>query len=98
MKQGYTHEITLKAAIDKFIDHYKLRYKFDEYQITENWKELAGASIYKHTTDLYIKNNQLHIEVNSSVAKQELMFMRSRLKELINRKMGKSAITEIIIH
>ena len=87
----------LKSAIQEFIDFYQLRYKFDEKLILESWKELAGSLIYKHTTDINLKDDKLYIHIKSSVAKQELMFMRNRLVELINRKLGKKVVEEIII-
>ncbi|MFC2113989.1 DUF721 domain-containing protein [Bacteroidota bacterium] len=87
----------LKNAIQEFIDHYELRYKFDEKLILESWSELAGALIYKHTTDINLKNRKLYVHIKSSVAKQEMMFMRNRLIELINRKMGKKVVDEIIL-
>lgn len=87
----------LKKAIQDFIDYYDLRYKFDERKILETWEELAGKKIYKHTEDINLKDGKLYIKVKSSVAKQELLFMKNRLLELINRKMGKKAVTEIVV-
>lgn len=87
----------LKKAIQDFIDFYDLRYKFDERQILESWEEIAGKMIYKHTEDINLKDDTLFIKVKSSVAKQELLFMKNRLLELINRKMGKNVVKEIVI-
>jgi predicted nucleic acid-binding Zn ribbon protein len=87
----------LKKAIQDFIDHYGLRYHFDERQILEEWENLVGKQIYKHTEDVNLKDTKLYVKVKSSVARQELLFMKSRLVELINRKLGKNVIEEIII-
>ncbi|MBT3301492.1 MAG: DUF721 domain-containing protein [Bacteroidetes bacterium] len=87
----------LKKAIQDFIDYYDLRYKFDERSILESWEEIAGKKIYKHTEDINLNGSQLFIKVKSSVAKQELLFMKNRLMELINRKMGKEVVKEIIV-
>ena len=89
---------TIKQAIDQFIDHYNLRYKFDERQIVEAWEEIAGKMICKHTTNLYLKDKKLHVEVRSSVAKQELLFIKSRLIKHINKKLNKEVTDEIIVH
>ncbi len=91
-------EKILGNIIDDFIDHYNLRYKFDEKNITESWEEIAGKMICKHTTNLYIEKKTLHVEVKSAVARQELMFIKSRLIGLINRKMNKEVIEEIVVH
>ncbi|NLJ06354.1 MAG: DUF721 domain-containing protein [Sphingobacteriales bacterium] len=90
-------EVTLKEAINKFIEHYNLRIKFDERRITEHWQEIAGELIYRHTTNLFIKENVLFIEVNSSVVKQELIFLKARLKTVINRFLGQEIIKDIKI-
>jgi len=89
------NEISLKQAIDKFIDQYNLRIKFDERRITESWKEIAGEMIYKHTTDLYVKDKTLVLTVNSPVAKQEILFLKGRMKVVINRFLGKELIHDI---
>jgi len=89
------NELSLKEAIDRFIDQYNLKIKFEERKLTEAWQEIAGELIDKHTTDLYIKDKILYISVNSPVVKQELMFLKSRMKVVINRYFAKELIHEI---
>lgn len=90
-------EVTLKEAINKFIEQYNLRIKFDERRLIEHWKHLAGDLIDKHTTNLFIKENILYIEVNSSIVKQELLFLKTRLKTVINRFFEQEIIKDIKI-
>lgn len=91
------NEVTLKQAIDKMIDAYKLRGKFNELKLRETWEEVVGVHISKHTTKIQIKDYKLYVKVDSPVVKQELMFMRSRLLSLINRKFNYKIIDEINI-
>jgi predicted nucleic acid-binding Zn ribbon protein len=91
------NEVTLKQAIDKLIDAYKLRGKFNELKLRDTWEEVVGEHIAKHTKKIKIKDYKLYVKVDSPVVKQELMFMRSRLLSLINRKFNYKIVDEIII-
>lgn len=90
-------EQPLKDVIEKLIDAYKLRSKFDEKKIKTEWGEIAGKHIEKNTKELILKENKLYIKVESSVVRQELLFIRNRLIEVINRRFGKKMIEEIIV-
>lgn len=90
-------EITLKEAIDKYIDAFKMRAKFDEKSIEKIWPEVVGSAMATHTKEMKFSDGKLYVKTNSSVARQELSFMRSRLVIAINRKLGKKLLNEIIV-
>jgi predicted nucleic acid-binding Zn ribbon protein len=90
-------EQPLKDVIEKLIDAYKLRSKFDEKALQADWGEIAGKHIEKYTKELTIREKKLYIKVESSVVRQELTFIRSRLIEVINRRFGKKMIEEIVV-
>lgn len=89
--------MTLKQAIDKLIDAYQLRAKFDELKLAETWEEVVGKHISSHTIEIRIKDYKLFVKIDSPVVKQELTFMRSRLLSLINRKFNHKIVDEIVI-
>jgi len=92
-----SNEITLKQAIEKFIDAYKLRPKIDEKRISALWSEIVGEKLAQHSKFVEIREKKLYIKAESSVVRQELVFMRSRIKMLINRKAGNELVNEIVI-
>ncbi|MEA3496405.1 MAG: DUF721 domain-containing protein [Bacteroidota bacterium] len=95
---GLSNETTLKAAIEKYIEVYQLRGKFDENKIRNIWNEVVGEQIGKRTTSISLDKKKLKVKLDSSVAKQELLFMRTRIINVINRKAGKKIVAEIVVY
>jgi predicted nucleic acid-binding Zn ribbon protein len=89
-------EITLKDAIDRLLNAYKLKPKLNEAKLTERWELIVGKMIEKHTRNLYIKNTKLYVKLDSSVVRQEMMYARTSIIEKVNSELGGKYIDEII--
>ena len=89
------HEKTLGQALNQYLNNSKLKEKLLEVQITEIWKEISDAVVNKHTREIILKDRKLVIRVDSSVVRQELNFIKSRLIIAINRKLETPFIEEI---
>lgn len=91
-----SNETTLKDALEKLIGTYKLRGKLQETQLVANWEKVVGKMIDKHTRDLYIKGSKLHVKIDSSVVRQELMYARTQLLDKVNEELGGKYIEDIV--
>jgi|SRR5690606_5372185 len=91
------NDITLKEAIEKMLDVYKLRRKFDETALIAAWPQLMGNAIANRTRQLYIRDKKLFVRVESSVIKHELLLMRSQIIGRMNEHVGQVVIEELII-
>jgi len=89
--------ISLKEALKKVVDNYQLSQKLNEVKLNDLWEELAGKTIKEHTTRIEIKEKTLYIKVDSSVVRQELNFIKSRLKKVINNRFGSEYINQITV-
>ncbi len=87
----------LGSAIDAFIKSMKLGDKYYETKLKENWEELMGPSIAKHTNDIYLKNGMLFIHLDSAPLKQELTYHTDRMRSNANEFLATSAVKEIVI-
>jgi predicted nucleic acid-binding Zn ribbon protein len=90
-------DVTLKQALDKLLETYKLKKKFDETSILNAWPEIMGPTIASRTTSLYIKDRKLFIKVESSVIKHELMLMRNQILERLNEYVGQTVVEEVVL-
>ena len=90
-----SNEITIKSAIDGFLDNYNLKRKMREQELIKSWGEITGKLVEKHTTDIYFKDKKLFVKLNSASVRQELSFMKSRLIQVINRKFENDFIDDI---
>ncbi|MNK06365.1 hypothetical protein D3C87_242600 [compost metagenome] len=90
------NDITLKQAIDKLLNHYKLRGKFDETGIVAMWPEIMGTAVANRTKQIYIHQKKLFVRIESSVVKNELLIVKSAIIDKLNEKSGSNVITDIV--
>ncbi len=73
----------------------------DEYarqQVVFLWPEVVGPTINRHTTRRWIDGESMHVCLDSSVLKNELMYLTDSITLRLNDIMGRTVITKIIIH
>ncbi|KQS35252.1 DUF721 domain-containing protein [Pedobacter sp. Leaf194] len=90
------NDVTLKDAIGKMLDVYRLRRKFDETSILAIWPEIMGTAIANRTKQIYIHDKKLFIRIESSVIKNELVLVRQGIIQKLNAHAGSEVITEMI--
>jgi len=49
---------------------------FYEHRLISGWKKIVGDTIAKATHNIYMKNQTLHVELNSPILRNELMMKR----------------------
>ena len=77
------------------LEQTSLQNRMDELKAADMWKHVAGESISKLTGNPVVKNGVMSIGVPNASLRNELHMNRSRLREIINRNIGKEIITEI---
>ncbi|EEI91735.1 hypothetical protein HMPREF0765_2682 [Sphingobacterium spiritivorum ATCC 33300] len=90
-------DIGIKQAIEKWVDTYRLRRKFDESSIVNAWPEIIGKAIANRTQKIYIKDRKMYVKVESAVIKNELALMRRQIIGRLNEYVGQVVIEELII-
>lgn len=90
------NDITLKEAVEKMLNVYKLRSKFDQTSVVALWPEIMGNAIANRTKQIYVSQQKLFVRIESSVIKNELLMVRTGIIQKINERTGSEVITEII--
>lgn len=90
------NDITLKEGIDKMLNIYKLRGKFEETSMVALWPELMGRAVANRTTQIYVHQKKLFVRIESSVIKNELLMVRTGIIQKLNERAGSEVITEIV--
>jgi hypothetical protein len=88
--------ISLAEAVNDYIKEMNLGGKLNEITIINSWEEIVGKAISSRTTKIYIKDHVLHVHLNSSVVRNELLMLREALREKLNSKAGSEVIKEIV--
>jgi len=88
----------LKKIINDLLETYRLKSKFNETNIAKTWEKAVGPLIAGKTTKIFLNNKILHITLSSAPLKQELLFSKQQLLQLLWDEYGKDTISDIYIY
>jgi predicted nucleic acid-binding Zn ribbon protein len=91
------NEHSIKDAIESLLKTYKLDDRLAERRLINSWEEVMGKMIANHTKDLYIKNKQLFVTLDSSALRNELSMARTKIIKMMNDTAGREVINEVIL-
>lgn len=91
------NEHSLKDAIEQLLKTYKLDDRLAEKRLIASWERVMGGMIAKHTTDIYIKHQQLFVTLDSAALRNELLLAKSKIVKLLNDEAGRHVINEVIL-
>ena len=87
----------LKEILNEYINALGHRRKLKEVNIISQWEKLMGKAIANHTTNIYIKNKTLFVQLNSSVLRSELMMHRESIINHLNESVGERVIDKVVL-
>ena len=76
---------------------YRLDDKLAERRLIQSWETVMGKMISNHTKDIFIKNKQLFIILDSSVLRNELSMGKTKIVAMMNEAVGSEVITDIVL-
>ena len=91
-----TNDKTLKEAMEQMLKVYRLKGKYDETFAIASWEEVVGKAVASRTKEIFIRDKKLFVRLESSVVKNELKMMRTKIIDNLNEKAGAEVIQEII--
>lgn len=86
----------LEAAFNELLKAYRIEDKFKENLLIGSWGEIVGKTISDRTTSVFIKDKKLFVKLSSGPIKKELMLNRSKVLVLIEEKVGKGVVDELV--
>lgn len=93
----FSNEQTIKDVINNLLGEYHIKEKLSEVNIVQSWERLMGKLIAKNTTKIYIKSKKLFIHLESPALRQELLYSKTRIIEIINKEAATELIHEVVI-
>jgi predicted nucleic acid-binding Zn ribbon protein len=86
----------LEAAFNELLKAYRLEDKFRENLLISSWGEIVGRTISDRTVSVFIKDKKLYVKLSSGPIKKELMLNRSKVMILIEERVGKGVVEEMV--
>ena len=68
---------------------------YNQYRLIEAWPEVMGPIVERHTANIFIKNQTLHVQLTSPAIKQTLMMEHRALARKLNEHVGAQVIEDI---
>lgn len=85
----------IDKVIDRLLKAYQLDGRMREMDIISAWEEMMGKAVANRTDKLAIHSGVLHIKLNSSVMRDELLHGKQVIIERVNQKAGEELIKDV---
>ena len=89
-------EQTIGAAIKEWLKESGMDDKMIETSLLNEWENIVGPIINNHTTSKRIHNTVLYISLDSASLRHELGYAREKLRQQLNKTVGKEIIKTIV--
>lgn len=85
----------LRSFIGKLLNEYRLQASYNEARVRDAWEKVMGSYVLKRTTNLFLKEGVLFIELDSASLRNEVLMARSELQNELNQRIGAEIVKEI---
>ncbi len=90
-------EYSLSDALKQFLNQSRLKGSILALQIDEVWEKIMGKTIARYTDKIEIHGHTLFINTSVAPLKQELLYKKEKIIELVNEALGEKVIKEVVI-
>ena len=87
---------TIGEAIGKMLEKYQIRAQFDESAVRPHWEGLVDKQIASRTTEVYVKDKILFLQLSSAPLANELRIAKPKLIVSLNKAFGYEVIADIV--
>jgi predicted nucleic acid-binding Zn ribbon protein len=90
-------EYSLGDAMRQFLNQSRLKGGIQAIQISEVWEKIMGKTIARYTDKIEIHGQTLYIHTSVAPLRQELLYKKEKIIELVNEALGEKVIREVVI-
>lgn len=90
-------EYSVGDAMKQFLNQSKLKGSVLALQIDEVWEKIMGKTIARYTDKIEIHGTTLYITTSVAPLKQELLYKKETIIQLVNEALQEELIREVVI-
>lgn len=90
-------EISFQDAMQQFLKNSRLKTGVQAVQIEELWEKIMGKTIARYTEKIQIIGTTLFITSSVAPLKNELLYQKDRIIEMVNEALGDKTIREVVV-
>ena len=87
----------MAEALQLFLNKSKLKTGVQAMQIEDVWEKIMGKTVAKYTDKLQIIGSTLFVSTTVAPLKNELVYQKEKIIELVNVELGEKIIKEVVI-
>lgn len=88
---------SIGEALSLLLERSAWKPKVQEIRMREEWGDMMGNTISKHTRNIALNGSILTIYTEVAALKQELLFSKEQLIARINEHFGEKVVTDIVV-
>ena len=96
MRQRNTEQIG--EVIQQFMRLNGIETPYNQYRLIQSWPEVMGATISRYTSNIFIKNQTLHVQITSPAVKQNLLMEHRSIARRLNEHVGAQVIEDVTFY
>ncbi|TWO32543.1 DUF721 domain-containing protein [Seonamhaeicola sediminis] len=97
MPKRHNEHISIKDALKQFVEANNLENGLDKVNVADAWEKLMGNGVNNYTTSINLQRDTLHIQLSSSVLREELSYGKQKIINMLNEELGKEIIKKLIL-
>ncbi len=97
MTKRNNDNLKLSDALKDFVTENKLQKGLDKIDVEDAWKSVMGNGVNHYTTSIQLQNDVLHVQLSSSVLREELTYGNQKIITILNEFLGKELIKKLIL-
>ncbi len=90
--------LPLDEIVNQLLRQEGLETPLNERRLIDAWETVAGATIARYTTEKFIRNQVLFVNILNPALRSELSMMKTQLVDRLNAVIGARVITDIRIY
>ena len=96
MKRNYKLK-PIKNIIENFVEQKSISDGIFNVKVQKAWENAVEKKILDYTKEIYVKGEVLYIKVSNPILKQEILYSKQKVINLINEELGKDLIKKIVL-
>jgi len=87
----------MAEALQQFLKKSKLKTGIQAMQIEDVWEKIMGKTVAKYTDKLQIVGSTLFVNTVVAPLKNELLYQKEKIIEMVNLELGEKIIKDVVI-
>ncbi len=90
-------ELSIGEALQQFLNKSKLKSGMQAMQIEDVWEKIMGKTVAKYTDKIQIIGSTLFVTTTVAPLKNELLYQKEKIIELVNKELGEKTVKEVVV-